>query len=408
MGGAKPLQYNPMTPRKFPEPKLEIPRNPARISTKLLELANLCEPFRLQDSKGPEDRLAKMAEMNPTLWANQVNYKTTNHRLPDEKIKVLKLLEKAFGKSTPMGWFMLRNHRLALISTVAILLDLEYSSVSLSIRPPGTKPTYRAYEKDNDVSSRIKRGSCCVPAVIEHMLLFDYGVANQAIPSEYWKRHDREGFMCFVIRILRFAVHCSENGRIPPDCQCVRFSDCLQDFFRGQCEYVAELVTTLNWFWIHRAEPSAEECEMGWTGYEGVLNYMVSEIESTGTRRLTYKLSMDANIMIPRFIKDEARREELCVRARALAARHGISILSSAEDHEKLYHCHVPPFSPPPPLPPPQLLVQPSVPPKPWRPFLPFRTRSNNPNENGKRKEKEKEKEKETEPPSYTEATDVK
>ncbi|KKY31854.1 hypothetical protein UCDDA912_g08143 [Diaporthe ampelina] len=79
-------------------------------------------------------------------------------------------------------------------------------------------------------------------------------------------------------------------------------------------------------FWNRRRNISREEYSRGLTGYKGVLYEMISEVPTMGTDRLTRKLSVDVNKLIPRYVEDKETRAEMIAVAKRTALEYGVVI----------------------------------------------------------------------------------
>ncbi|KAK7710287.1 hypothetical protein SLS64_005872 [Diaporthe eres] len=78
------------------------------------------------------------------------------------------------------------------------------------------------------------------------------------------------------------------------------------------------------YFWTHRRDITKDEYNKGLTGYGGVLDEIISEIPTMGTDRLTRKLSVDVNKLIPRYVKDKESRTQMIAMAKRMAVEYGV------------------------------------------------------------------------------------
>ena len=86
-------------------------------------------------------------------------------------------------------------------------------------------------------------------------------------------------------------------------------------------------VATMSYYYhSHHTPVAVEEHKQGWTGYTGVLQEMVAEVPTRGKDRLERKLSLDAHLLIPRFVRDRNIRRQMMLIAQDLAARHSCQL----------------------------------------------------------------------------------
>ncbi len=71
----------------------------------------------------------------------------------------------------------------------------------------------------------------------------------------------------------------------------------------------------------HHTPVVAEQHKQGWTGYTGVLQEMVAEVPTRGKDRLERKLSLDAHLLIARFVRERNTRRQMMLIAQDLAVR---------------------------------------------------------------------------------------
>ncbi len=89
---------------------------------------------------------------------------------------------------------------------------------------------------------------------------------------------------------------------------------------------VWDIATMLYYYVAHREPVGPQDREQGWTGYTSVLQQMIAEIPFRGKDRLERKLSLDAHLLIPRFVRDWKLRTQMIVMVNDLAARHGCQL----------------------------------------------------------------------------------
>ncbi|KAI1866523.1 hypothetical protein JX265_007824 [Neoarthrinium moseri] len=306
-------------------------RSAKTVDPHLQGLLDLCAPY------DPYQNKYKMPEVHPTVWADHIS--STAFQINTKQLSAMRAMQNALdNRRIPMEWFRLSYHRLALISTAAVLLDQERSTVVHQFTDTGGIPRLDPREP-HPAGYEYSLGRRCVPPVIEHMLLLDYGIDNRPLDLHWYQCPIRSGFNKMCHAITRFAL-CCRDGKFPTRNETDAFSSALA-YFRFD-EHIAELATTLHWFCTHRGPISDIDYRRGWTGYIGVLQEMVSDIPTQGVDRLEYKLSMDINIMISKCVRTEQSREKMYARASSLAARHNISVPSSVEAHDRRFHQHIP------------------------------------------------------------------
>ncbi|KAG7285986.1 hypothetical protein NEMBOFW57_008282 [Staphylotrichum longicolle] len=77
---------------------------------------------------------------------------------------------------------------------------------------------------------------------------------------------------------------------------------------------------------LHHEPVAASDYKQGWTGYTGVLQEMIAEVSIHGRDRLERKLSLDAHILIPVFVRDWKLRSQMILKVQDLAAQHGCQL----------------------------------------------------------------------------------
>ncbi|KAJ4289510.1 hypothetical protein N0V88_006992 [Collariella sp. IMI 366227] len=87
-------------------------------------------------------------------------------------------------------------------------------------------------------------------------------------------------------------------------------------------------VMSMLLYFRSRCKPvDIEERKKGWTGYIGVLQEMIDEVPTRGTDRLARKLSLDVNILLPKFCFDTIRGQYMAYKTRIIAKKHGIVLV---------------------------------------------------------------------------------
>jgi hypothetical protein len=82
----------------------------------------------------------------------------------------------------------------------------------------------------------------------------------------------------------------------------------------------------IYYYRLHRKPVGAEDEKEGRTGYTGVLQEMIAEVPTRGTDRLERKLSLDAHLLIPRFVRDRKLRKQMLLIAQDVAAKSGCQL----------------------------------------------------------------------------------
>lgn len=85
----------------------------------------------------------------------------------------------------------------------------------------------------------------------------------------------------------------------------------------------------IYYYRLHRQPVDAEDHKEGWIGYTGVLQEMIAEIPARGRDRLERKLSLDAHLLIPRFVRDRKLREGMLLVVQDFAVKHGCELAPS-------------------------------------------------------------------------------
>ena len=185
--------------------------------------------------------------------------------------------------------------------------------------------------------------------ILEHMLLVDYGIGDDTSRASISLEKESlrtvwpifQDFCAYLTGLAsRFrqgrAPHDDELAKImsmihvcnrPPILDSVMYTDL------SIVDCNNDIALMLHYFSTHRREIAKTEYLRGVTGYTGVLDEMLAEIPTRGPDRLLRKLSVDVNIMIPRFVRHSPHREQLIEAAETLAAKGNLR-LHAAEDKE--------------------------------------------------------------------------
>lgn len=79
-------------------------------------------------------------------------------------------------------------------------------------------------------------------------------------------------------------------------------------------------------YYTRREPVDSESAKWGWTGYTEVLQEMINEVAQRGTDRLARKLSLDSNLLIPKFVSNREKRELMLDKARRLVQEYHLSV----------------------------------------------------------------------------------
>lgn len=302
---------------------LPAPGFPAELQ----ELHSFCLPLR-------EDDALRKRRVRP-------GYDTMTNISTEEWIRTLRIIQKAVdGNPTlPLDWFKKRPigsylpipqvikptpRHFLFASTAAIVLDQECSSCAAGISPsdPGPKrtaPYDHAWE--------------AIKAVIEHMLLVDYGFGSRPLEfrkrgynEDEWTKKIMPDFMATCRHISEFAAQC-RTGVFPSHRACKeQLALSVLPNWSAQC--YSDVALMCHWFHTRRREISLTEYTRGLTGYTGVVQEMIREIPKTGPGRLKRKLYVDIHIAIPKYVRiwRGCCAKQVVQAALYLASQHDISI----------------------------------------------------------------------------------
>ncbi|KAK4139302.1 uncharacterized protein C8A04DRAFT_15972, partial [Dichotomopilus funicola] len=218
-------------------------------------------------------------------------------------------------------------------SVAAILYDQEWTGNRIQ----GMIPDYTA--RDNSAVMI----ACFTPYAFEMMLLVDYGFPPHPIQPPSF--HHRQAFFALPYaqfeEFARFLVatasrwnegHISGLGSWEKIARNMMFWTRTLD--------VSDAATLIYYYHTRRQPVDSEDAKQGWTGYTGVLQEMIDEIPARGTDRLARKLSLDINVLIPKFVSDTWKRDVLWCKAKRLVEDYHLSVqylipLSSLRDYMK-------------------------------------------------------------------------
>lgn len=82
----------------------------------------------------------------------------------------------------------------------------------------------------------------------------------------------------------------------------------------------------IYFYLLHRKPGCAKDHKAGWIGYTGVLQEMIAVGTTRGTDRLERKLSLDAHLLIPGFVRDRELRTQMLLMAQDVAAKYGCRV----------------------------------------------------------------------------------
>ncbi len=171
--------------------------------------------------------------------------------------------------------------------------------------------------------------------LLELMLLIDYGFPAPPITSSGLLRgyilqswSELESFADFLVGV----------ARVWRWLQCLLSDDRTWDILaRATLHWnktlelpVWDVATMLYYYRLHRKSGAVQDHKTGMIGYTGVLQVMIAEVPTRGTDRLERKLSLDAHILIPRFVRGRKLRKRMLLSAQDIAAKHGCHLAPPA------------------------------------------------------------------------------
>jgi hypothetical protein len=205
-------------------------------------------------------------------------------------------------------------------SVGGILYDQEWTG-NLS---QGMIPDYTTLD---DTNMNIAFGS---NYIFEVMLLVDYGFPPCPVRSPWFRSRERfldivwtqfEDFSRFLT-----AVACRWNEGHLPDLAAWECIARKMDAFDIDRLEVWDAATLIYYYYTRREPVDSESAKIGWTGYTGVLQEMINEVPKRGTDRLARKLSLDINLLIPKFVSNREKRELMLYKARRLVQEYHLSV----------------------------------------------------------------------------------
>ncbi|KAM7202629.1 hypothetical protein V8F20_004418 [Naviculisporaceae sp. PSN 640] len=158
--------------------------------------------------------------------------------------------------------------------------------------------------------------------LVEHMLLFDYGIGTFPLRK---KSIPHLLFMgAFSQYLTRFAQQCW-TGPPPAFGEWLTLLNGLYgcDIHCGDMKI--EVALALYYFQTHRGPVTRKDLDQGYTGYTGIMQELVDEIPTRGPDRLLRKLSVDVQMLIPLCCRYRYWAG-LITAAEALAKSHGLEI----------------------------------------------------------------------------------
>lgn len=173
--------------------------------------------------------------------------------------------------------------------------------------------------------------------LFELMLVIDYGFPAHPIcgsicgpmllPRTWFLKEwsKLESFSNFLVGIARFWRW---RQGLPDDYSWGLVAQATRDWAHdiGLRVPVWDVATMIYYYCLHQKPADAEDHKEGWIGYTGVLQEMVAEVPTRGTDRLERKLSLDAHLLIPRFVRDRKLRKQMLLIAQDLAAKYGCQL----------------------------------------------------------------------------------
>ncbi|KAK4152734.1 hypothetical protein C8A00DRAFT_15999 [Chaetomidium leptoderma] len=165
----------------------------------------------------------------------------------------------------------------------------------------------------------------------EHMLLVDYGFPP-------WPVQGRGPGFCKTMFLemewpelnkfstfLAATVSRWEHGYFPDSDAWDRMVRRLGDIEDWGLD-VWNAATLLHYYNTRREPVDAAAHANGWTGYTGVLQEMIDEVPTRGTRRLEGKLSLDVHVLIKKCVRGREKRDKMIGMAKDIAKQHGLSL----------------------------------------------------------------------------------
>ncbi|KAG6354574.1 hypothetical protein INS49_004592 [Diaporthe citri] len=251
--------------------------------------------------------------------------------------KVVRLLYNSLAGGTSCRSLLpLAQNKRIIIGLTAILFDQESSSSANGLR--GSTPTMDPGPWSSFIAPPLsflswsgQSGARMVASLIEHMLLIDYGLGEHPLrplgPEPRWMTNYMTRVVCheFCRRLTKLADDC-RGGKDIWHCRLAWMDEFIQSYEDKSSAYddFSDVSLMFYLFWTHRGDIDKDKYNKGLTGYDGVLDEMISEIPTMGTDRLTRKLSVDVNKLIPRYVKDKESRAEMIAVAKRIAVEYGV------------------------------------------------------------------------------------
>lgn len=267
----------------------------------------------------------------------------------DKRANVLRILHKSFrGESKDRSLVSIAQKKRIIIGVTSILFDQEVSgNVD---RPKSFTQRRNSYTWSRVIAPPLslfpqasKSGPGMMASLIEHMLLIDYGLGEHPL-----RTLDSE-FRCVPNHIPRLI--CEQFGhnltKMANDCRdgkdightrMALMDECIQAYKDDSSanDDFSDVSLMLYYFNTRRRSISNDESNNGRTGYTGILDEMISALRVNGTDRLTRKLSVDVNKLIPRYVRAEESRTKMIALAERTASKYGILIQAPVFSFERL------------------------------------------------------------------------
>jgi hypothetical protein len=173
----------------------------------------------------------------------------------------------------------------------------------------------------------------------EMMLLVDYGFPPCPVRKPWL--YSRQAFIDLVwaqfehfSRVLTAVAHRWNEGRLPEPAAWECIAREMGQFGWSGLD-VSDAATLIYYYHTRRELVDSESAKRGWTGYTGVLQEMITEVPARGTDRLTRKLSLDINLLIPKYVTDRERREQMLYKARRLVQEYNLPVSDTVSQEER-------------------------------------------------------------------------
>lgn len=250
---------------------------------------------------------------------------------------VVRLLYNSLtGRTRSRSLMPLAQNKRIITGLTAILFDQESSSspnLSRGFIPTMDPAPWSKFMAPtlSFLSGPGQSGARMVASLIEHMLLIDYGLGEHPLrplgPEPRWMTNYMTRVVCheFCRNLTKLADDC-RIGKDIGHCRLTWMDECIQSYEDNSSvdDDFSDVSLMFYFFWTRRRDISKDEYNRGLTGYEGVLDEMTFELPTVGTDRLTRKLSVDVNKLIPRYVKDKEIRTEMIAVAKRTAVNYGV------------------------------------------------------------------------------------